>query len=270
MSSEDVYPNQPRDPMDPRTPLDVPSPAGMDAGVGVPPEPRHAAPGGAGVPPASQNEAGMVAAGKETAQQVGATASEEAQKVAHEAKAQAKSLLSDLQVDLRDQAGKQQEKIAGGLRSMSDEFNTMLDASSGGQGAELVGMAGRRAEEVASWLENRDPGTMLEDVRRFARRRPGAFLAIALGAGLVAGRVARNLAAEAGNEPSPHTGRVAPIAPGPVQPSTWPTDATTSGAVGTSASGSVGMTPPGAVGTDEGSSVLPPSNPNPGSAETYP
>ena len=226
-----------------------------------------------------QQEPGKMAAGKEAAQHVGETASEEARKVAGEAKTQAKSLLSDLQTDLRDQAGKQQERVAGNLRSMSEEFNTMLGASSGGQGSELVGMAGRRAEQVASWLENRDPGTMVEEVRRFARRRPGAFLAIAAGAGLVAGRLARNLAAEAGDQPS---GRPSHLAPGPVQPSTppstWPTDATTSGAVGTSPAGGVGMTPPGAMGTavpgsvgmDEGSGVRPPANPAPGSSETYP
>ena len=220
-----------------------------------------------------------MAAGKEAAQHVGETASEEARRVAGEAKTQAKSLLSNLQTDLRDQAGKQQERVAGSLRSMSDEFNTMAGASPGGQGSELVGMASRRVEQVASWLENRDPGTMLEDVRRFARRRPGAFLAIAAGAGLLAGRVARNLAAEAGNQPSGSAGN---LAPGPVRPSvspsTWPADTSPSGAVGTNPAGATGMTPPGSVGTtvpgsvgmDEGSSVLPPSNPASGSSETYP
>jgi vacuolar-type H+-ATPase subunit H len=220
-----------------------------------------------------------VAAGKEAAQHVGETASEEARKVAGEAKTQAKSLLSDLQTDLRDQAGKQQEKIAGNLRSMSDEFNTMLGASSGGQGSDLVQMAGQRVDQVASWLENRDPGTMLEEVRRFARRRPGAFLAIAAGAGLVAGRLARNLAAEAGSESSQ---RPSHLAPGPVRPSAapsaWPADTTPSGAVGTSPAGGAGMTPPGSVGTtvpgsvgiDEGSSIRPPANPAAGSSETYP
>ncbi|WP_149956722.1 hypothetical protein [Zafaria cholistanensis] len=276
MSSEDFSATPPRDPMDRPNPLDSPPaavpPAGVPPATGWDPEGDLAAtyPGGttAGTtPPASQQEPGMVAAGKETAQHVGETASEEARKVTQEAKTQAKSLLSDLQTDLRDQAGKQQERIAGNLRSMSDEFNTMMDASSGGQGAELVGMAGRRVEQVAEWLENRDPGTMLEDVRRFARRRPGAFLAIAAGAGLVAGRLARNLAADAGTQPS---GSGGPAAPGPVRPSVppsaWPADATTtSGAVGTSPAGGAGMTPPGAMG-----STLPPANPTPGSSETYP
>jgi hypothetical protein len=37
---------------------------------------------------------------------------------------------------------------------------------------------------------------VLDEVRSFARQRPGAFLAIALGAGILAGRLARGLAAD--------------------------------------------------------------------------
>jgi len=285
MSTEDFSANPRRDPMDPANPLDrpptavpptgVPPATGWDTEGSAVGEPYPGGTTAGTTSTTSQQESGKVGAGKEAAQHVGETASEEARKVAGEAKTQAKSLLSDLQTDLRDQAGRQQERIAGNLRSMSEEFNSMVGSSSGGQGSDLVQMAGQRVDQVASWLENRDPGSMLEDVRRFARRRPGAFLAIAAGAGLMAGRLARNLAAEAGSESSR---RPSHLAPGPVQPSAWPADTTPSGAVGTSPVGGAGMTPPGSVGTtvpgsvgiDEGSSVRPPTNPVPGSSETYP
>ena len=50
---------------------------------------------------------------------------------------------------------------------------------------------------MASWLENRDPGSLLEEVKSFARQRPGTFLLAAAGAGLLAGRLGRSLQAGA-------------------------------------------------------------------------
>ena len=43
---------------------------------------------------------------------------------------------------------------------------------------------------------------LLDDVRRFAARRPGMFLAIAAGVGVVAGRLTRGLAADDNDRPS--------------------------------------------------------------------
>ena len=50
---------------------------------------------------------------------------------------------------------------------------------------------------MASWLENRDPGSLLDEVKSFARQRPGTFLLAAAGAGLLAGRLGRSLQAGA-------------------------------------------------------------------------
>jgi len=55
----------------------------------------------------------------------------------------------------------------------------------------------RRAEDAATWLDDRDPGSLLEEARGFARRRPGTFLAVAAGLGVVAGRLSRSLVDEA-------------------------------------------------------------------------
>jgi hypothetical protein len=56
----------------------------------------------------------------------------------------------------------------------------------------LVDQAARHSGNAAQWLESREPGDLLDEVKGFARRRPGAFLGIALGAGLLVGRVTRN------------------------------------------------------------------------------
>jgi ElaB/YqjD/DUF883 family membrane-anchored ribosome-binding protein len=149
-----------------------------------------------------KDEASNVASGaKDAAQKVGGTAKGEAAKVAGEAKAQAADLLKQTSSELKDQAGAQQKRVAGGLHSLSDELTSMADKSEGGGvAADLVQQVAGRAGSVASWLEDRDPGTLLDDVKDFARRRPGAFIGIAAVAGVLAGRLTRSLASSEKDE----------------------------------------------------------------------
>ena len=64
-----------------------------------------------------------------------------------------------------------------------------------GMATDLVQQAGERTNAVASWLEQREPGHVVDEVTRFARQRPGAFLALAAGAGFLVGRLGRGLKA---------------------------------------------------------------------------
>ena len=66
----------------------------------------------------------------------------------------------------------------------------------------LAGQAGDRVQSVAGWLEQRQPGEVLDDVRDFARRRPGTFLAAAAAVGLIGGRLTRGLTASSGSSTS--------------------------------------------------------------------
>ena len=132
----------------------------------------------------------------DAAQHVAEVAKEQAGNVADEARAQAKDLLDQTRRELRDQAATQQERIASGLRSLEHELHSMAAASTDhGIGADLAGQAADRAGTVAQWMEGRDPGELLEEVRSFARQRPATFLGIAAVAGLVAGRLGRGLQA---------------------------------------------------------------------------
>ena len=132
------------------------------------------------------------------AQNVAETAKTEAKNVAHEAKNSAKDLLHQAKSDLTDQAGTQQAKAAEGIRTISSQLRTMADApDQQGVAADLIRQAADRSESVASWLDNRDPGSLLNEVKSFARHRPGTFLLLAAGAGLVAGRLGRSLQAGA-------------------------------------------------------------------------
>ena len=64
-----------------------------------------------------------------------------------------------------------------------------------GVATDLARQAADRARTAAGWLADRDPGSLLDEVRTFARRKPGTYLALALGAGVLAGRLTRGLTA---------------------------------------------------------------------------
>ena len=137
----------------------------------------------------------------DAAKGVAGTAKDEAKNVASEAKSQAKNLLGETRSQLSEQAGEQQKRVASGLHSISDELHQMADKSdSDGQATGLVKQAASRAGDVASWLDARDPGSLLDEVSRFARQRPGTFIAIAAVAGVLAGRLTGSLVRNARDE----------------------------------------------------------------------
>jgi hypothetical protein len=160
--------------------------------------------GGSGKTDTAKQEASNVAGdAKGAARDVTSTAKEKASDVVGEAKSQTRDLYDQTTSQLRDQAGAQQQRAAQGLRSISDELSSMADRSDGGGVAsELVRNASGRAGSVADWLEGRDPGSLLSDVKSFAARKPGTFIAIAAGAGILAGRLTKALAADAKNHAS--------------------------------------------------------------------
>ncbi|MBT2564891.1 hypothetical protein J7I84_00005 [Arthrobacter sp. ISL-85] len=143
----------------------------------------------------ASNVAGQAAS---AAQGVAQTAKEEAANVAHEAKANAQDLLHQAKSGLTSQAGTQQQKAAEGIRNISSQLHSMATSpDQQGMASDLVRQAAERTSSVASWLENREPGDLLNEVQRFARNRPGTFLLLAAGAGVLAGRLTRGLTAGA-------------------------------------------------------------------------
>jgi len=175
-----------------------PPPAAEPAG-GTAAEPAVGDPAGTGT--GTGDQASQVAdSAKEAGGKVVDAAKEETGKVAGEAKSQAKSLFEQTRSELVDQAGTQQQRAASGLRSLGDELGGMADSSPGGVAGELVSQAATRASAAADWLEQRDPGSLVDEVRSFARQRPGAFIAIAAGAGLLVGRLTRSVASSAADD----------------------------------------------------------------------
>jgi uncharacterized protein YjbJ (UPF0337 family) len=134
----------------------------------------------------------------EAGAQVAETVKEQAGDVVDEAKTQAKGLLEQAQAELREQAGAQQQRAASGLRDLSDQLKQMAESvDSPGVAVNLVSDLSSRADAASSWLGGREPGSLLDDVKTFARNRPGTFIVGAVIAGLVAGRLTRSISENA-------------------------------------------------------------------------
>jgi hypothetical protein len=131
-----------------------------------------------------------VQAGKHVAD----VAREQASGVAAEAGRQGRDLLQQAQGQLEEQAAQGQQQLADRLLSLSDELRSMADASAqGGMAADLAHQVASRARDAGQWLGDRKPGQVVGEMQSFARRKPALFLALAAGAGLVAGRLTRGL-----------------------------------------------------------------------------
>jgi hypothetical protein len=146
---------------------------------------------------------------KEQAKQVGSTAADagqrvasttkdQASRVATDALGQARELYSQATEQLSEQASKQQQNAASALHTLGDDLSKMHEQhEGGGLAAELVQNVSQRADSIAEWLENREPGEVLDEVKQFAARRPGLFIALAAVTGVVAARATKALVADA-------------------------------------------------------------------------
>lgn len=157
-------------------------------------------------------------------------AQQEASRVAGEAATQVKSLVGEARTQVGDQVGEQtrdqRDKLVSTLGSIGDDLESMADnADGGGIAADLAREVAGHARSLTSYLDGKEPTELLEDVRDFARRRPGVFLLGALAAGVVAGRLARGVK-DAPSAPSadrsPTTGFDAPTAAMPTTPPPTP------------------------------------------------
>lgn len=213
-------------------------------------------------------------AGREVAQD----AKEKARDVAHEATDRARGLVDQTKTELSDQARTQQERLAGGLRSLGDELRQMADGTEDpGYATDLVRRAGDATGQVAQWFEDREPTSVLHEVEDFARRRPGTFLLLAAGAGLLVGRLVRGMkdapdtgsdrAQDGGTGSTPSATRGAHAAPLGTTTGTGTTTGATTGSTGTvGGTGTTGTT--GVPGTTGGAGTT--GAPDIGTAGAYP
>lgn len=128
----------------------------------------------------------------EAGSQVASTAVDQAKEVAQETQRQAMNLVDQGRSQLEEQATTQQQKAAEGLSSLAEELRGMVSGtalSTSGPAHDLLRQATDKIEDFAGWLQNREPADLLDEVRSYARRKPGTFLLGAAVAGVVAGRL---------------------------------------------------------------------------------
>ncbi|MCA1835939.1 MAG: hypothetical protein LC721_06310, partial [Actinobacteria bacterium] len=126
---------------------------------------------------------------KDAGDRVARTAAGQAREVAAETTHQAWDLLEQGRQQLREQAAFQQEKVALRLATVADELREMAHSSKSDPVSELARHGAESLDQLASWVRDHQAGELLEQARRFARRRPGVFLLGAALAGVVAGRL---------------------------------------------------------------------------------
>ncbi|MBA2952403.1 hypothetical protein GON03_20495 [Nocardioides sp. MAH-18] len=148
---------------------------------------------------ATTRSGGTASTAVDEGKHVGAVAKDEIRAVAGTAAEQARSVAGDTVNQLRDQlaeqTGGQRDRLVSTLQSFGDDLERMAtQAGEGGLAADLARETAARARALREHLDGREPGQLLDDVRDFARRRPGTFLVGALVAGVAAGRLFRGAA----------------------------------------------------------------------------
>lgn len=129
---------------------------------------------------------------KDEARNVAGTAKEQAGAVVGEARSQVQRLASQAKDQATDRVRGQHSQLVDRLRGLSDEFADMgRDGDSPGKA--LVSDLGQRGQRVADYLADRGPEGLVSELTDFARRKPFTFLAGAVAAGFLVGRLGKNV-----------------------------------------------------------------------------
>jgi hypothetical protein len=174
------------------------------------------------------------------------TAKEQAQRVGSEAKTQARNVASDVRDKLGEQARSQNDKLVGSIRQTADHLDEMRGDRPDSPAATVVSRVADGGRQLADYLDRNGPEGVLREVQDFARRRPGAFLATALAAGFVVGRLGKTVA-----KADPNAGTATGKSSDDAFTSSYPSSVATGDTTGSSAEF---LTPPataaGYTGTD--------------------
>lgn len=146
----------------------------------------------------AKDEAGNIAgAATNAVAEVAGTAKEQVGQVAGEAKNQLGALTSQAKVQVAEQAQIQTMKAAAGARGLADQLQALARGeATEGVASDIAKEISTRVQALATKLENSEPQDLLDEVRRYARNKPGMFLIAALTAGFVGGRLVKGASSE--------------------------------------------------------------------------
>jgi len=136
------------------------------------------------------------------AKAVGETARQQAGQVRQEVAHHGREVVTQATGKLREQGRAQTRELASTVRGWADQTRALAEGrpQEAGQIAPYARRAADGVADVAGKLEERGFEGVLDDLQRFARRRPGVFLLGAAVAGFGVGRLLRG--ASAGNRTS--------------------------------------------------------------------
>lgn len=132
--------------------------------------------------------------GKQKGGEVADSARAEARSVASDAKDHAADVLGTARSELRTQAAEQAKTVSATLSDIGRQLGDMADGSNEPE-AQVAQLARSAADSLSQRAERIDEGGLdgvIDDVKRFARNRPGAFLLGSIAAGFAIGRLAKH------------------------------------------------------------------------------
>jgi ElaB/YqjD/DUF883 family membrane-anchored ribosome-binding protein len=131
--------------------------------------------------------------GSDTARETMSAATGEARHLATEAKERATSLFDRTRDDMSVQMREKSREAGAAMRSLAEEFGHLAAGrpEEARRAREYVEMAEQRLTQMANRLDYGGPDVVVDDIRQYARRHPGMFLAIAAGAGFGIARLTR-------------------------------------------------------------------------------
>jgi len=170
-----------------------PGPANTTASLGPASGAETASSGSSTEGQAKQVAQAGTEAARQAAGEVKDTAKGQAQRVAAEATAQTRNLASQVRDRLGEQARSQNDRLVGTIRQTADQLEEMRGDRADSPAATVVSRVADSGRQLADYLDRHGPEGVLQEVQDFARRRPGAFLAAALAAGFLVGRVGKSV-----------------------------------------------------------------------------
>jgi hypothetical protein len=164
--------------------------------------------GGVKMKAAAQEASEVASTGVESVKHVANEAAVQVKDVAAQAKGQLSDLIGQTRQEVRQQAETKGQEAASSLRRFSEQISALSEGRPGeaGQLTSYLDDARQRVQGIADTLEQRGPQGLLDDVSRFARRKPGTFLLFAAVAGFGVGRLVRaGAASQSTSDPGSRT-----------------------------------------------------------------
>jgi hypothetical protein len=135
---------------------------------------------------------------RDAASNVAATAGERAHDIKDQAGSHVRGIAGEVGRQLRDRIEQETERAGSALGQAGSQLQALTEGRTDEAGA-FAEYAEKAAQALNRWadaIQDRGLDGLVDDLRRFAQRRPGAFLLGTGAAGVIAGRLGRNLRGE--------------------------------------------------------------------------